>query len=250
MALCDQLAAQQQEREAKKADLARASLARFAEAPTPANLEFIFHKSYDITPADLRKSILTLAVRGKLVPQDPNDEPAEKALAKVLRDRARQQKNLRVKDPCPVEADAEHMPELPVGWCYASPDQVTAFHKNALTIGPFGSSLLKSDYTDEGVPLVFVRDIRSESFGGPETRFVSPKKAEELVSHTVQAGDLLITKMGDPPGDTSIYPEGRPPAIITADCIKLTPHRDVVSAEYLRFTIRAPKLRNSLQASL
>ena len=70
MALCNRLEAQQQERETRHAALARASLARFADAPTPANLNFIFHKSYDIPPADLRKSILTLAVQGKLVPQD------------------------------------------------------------------------------------------------------------------------------------------------------------------------------------
>src|SRR5690606_23280666 len=178
----------------------------------------------------------------KLVPQDPNDEPAEDTLAKVLRARERQEKALRIKEPAPVETDAEHTPDLPSGWCYASPDQLTAFHKNALTIGPFGSSLLKSDYTDEGVPLVFVRDIRSESFGGSETRFVTPDKAEELASHTVRPGDLLITKMGDPPGDTAIYPRDRPPAIITADCIKLTPHTDVVSPEYLRFTIRASQI--------
>ncbi len=242
MAMCDRLAVQQQEREKRHAALARASLARFADAPTPANLNLIFHPSYSVAPADLRKSILTLAVQGKLVPQDPNDEPAEDTLAKALRARERQEKSLRIKEPIPVEADAEHMPDLPCGWCYSSPDQLTAFHKNALTIGPFGSSLLKSDYTDEGVPLVFVRDIRSESFGGPETRFVTPGKAEELASHTVRPGDLLITKMGDPPGDTAIYPDGRPPAIITADCIKLTPHRDVVSAEYLLFTIRASQI--------
>jgi type I restriction enzyme, S subunit len=66
MALCDQLEAQQQEREIQHAALARASLARFADAPTQANLEFLFHKSYTITPADLRKSILALAVQGKL----------------------------------------------------------------------------------------------------------------------------------------------------------------------------------------
>jgi type I restriction enzyme S subunit len=70
MALCDRLERQQQERETRHAALARASLARFADAPTPANLPFLFHPSYAIPPADLRKSILTLAVQGKLVPQD------------------------------------------------------------------------------------------------------------------------------------------------------------------------------------
>ncbi|MDP3092176.1 MAG: restriction endonuclease subunit S [Nitrospira sp.] len=80
MALCDRLEGQQQERETRHAVLVRAALARFADAPTPANLDLFSHKSYSIPPADLRKTILTLAVQGKLVPQDPNDEPAECAL--------------------------------------------------------------------------------------------------------------------------------------------------------------------------
>jgi type I restriction enzyme S subunit len=84
MGLCDRLEAQQQEREQKHAALARASLARFGDAPTPANLNFLFHSSFSIHPSDLRKSILTLAVQGKLVPQDPNDEPAEKTFPKLV----------------------------------------------------------------------------------------------------------------------------------------------------------------------
>ena len=76
MALCDRLEAQQHERETQQAALARAAVARFADAPTPANIELLFHKSYSVSPADLRKTILTLAVQGKLVPQDANEEPA------------------------------------------------------------------------------------------------------------------------------------------------------------------------------
>ena len=74
MALCNQLEAQQQERQTKHTALARASLARFADAPTPANLNFLFHNSYSITPADLRKSILTLAVQGQLLDGGKADE--------------------------------------------------------------------------------------------------------------------------------------------------------------------------------
>jgi predicted ATPase len=85
----------------------------------------------------------------------------------------------------------------------------------------FGSNLKVSDYKQAGVPLIFVRNIRSESFPGKDPKFVSRKKAEGLSAHQVIGGDLLITKMGDPPGDACIYPEEAPTAIITADCIRL-----------------------------
>ncbi len=85
MALCDRLEAQQEDRDTRCAALAHASLARFGDAPTPANLDLLFHKSYSIAPADLRKSILTLAVQGILVPQDPEDEPAAELLARIRR---------------------------------------------------------------------------------------------------------------------------------------------------------------------
>jgi type I restriction enzyme S subunit len=66
MALCDRLEAQLQERDTRQAALARAALARFADAPTPANLELLFLDSFTITPTDLRNTILTLAVQGQL----------------------------------------------------------------------------------------------------------------------------------------------------------------------------------------
>jgi type I restriction enzyme S subunit len=70
MGMCDELEAQQQERELRKSVLVRSSLSRFAESPTRENLGYLFHNSYDIPPSELRKSILTLAVQGLLVAHD------------------------------------------------------------------------------------------------------------------------------------------------------------------------------------
>ncbi len=113
MALCDRLEAQQQERETRHAALARASLARFADAPTPANLPFLFHPAYAIPPADLRRSILTLAVQGKLVPQDPNDELAEELIARIAT--MRHAKKAKQYDAVPADEMAY---EVPFSWAW------------------------------------------------------------------------------------------------------------------------------------
>jgi type I restriction enzyme S subunit len=113
MALCDRLEEQQQERETRHAALARASLARFADAPTPSNLPLLFHPSFVIPPADLRKTIFTLAVQGKLVPQDTNDEPAEELIDRIaeIRHGGIAQQYLPVtKDEAPYE--------LPCSWMW------------------------------------------------------------------------------------------------------------------------------------
>ncbi len=83
MALCDALEAQQQERDTRRAALSRAALARFAEAPTAENLEFLFQESCSIEPAAVRKLVLTMAVHGKLVAHDPEDEPAAAMVSRV-----------------------------------------------------------------------------------------------------------------------------------------------------------------------
>ncbi|MCU7882750.1 MAG: restriction endonuclease subunit S [Candidatus Thiodiazotropha sp. (ex Lucinoma annulata)] len=242
MALCDKLEAQQQERERLFPVLSLAAHTRFAECPTLEYLKAIFDETRSVLSEDLRKTILSLAIKGQLVSQSDQIEHTSTTLSNHLDAREKVARSLKLKRPLSPSAVFMSGFSVPDTWCLASPDQISAIRKNALTIGPFGSSLLKSDYRESGVPLVFVRDIRSENYGGPDTRFISQSKAVELESHTVQTGDLLVTKMGDPPGDTSIYPKGRPSGVITADCIKLTPCNEIVLTEYLRYALRAPEL--------
>ena len=171
-----------------------------------------------------KASVLKAAVEGKLTEdwrkQHPNIEPANKLLERILSERRAKWSGKR-KYKAPAEPEMNNLFTLPDQWTWASPDQLSAGEPYALAIGPFGSNLKVSDYTTSGVPLIFVRNIRSANFEEREAVFVSKHKAEELRSHQVSGGDILITKMGAPPGDACLYPEARFRAVITADCIKL-----------------------------
>jgi type I restriction enzyme S subunit len=116
-----------------------------------------------------------------------------------------------------------------------------------LAIGPFGSNLKVKDYRPAGVPLVFVKEIRKRNFGGLGTKFISEEKALELAAHTISGRDLLITKMGDPPGDTAIYPKGAPDAVITADCIKLRVNELIAHPVFVSLVIESPSFRERLK---
>jgi type I restriction enzyme S subunit len=170
-----------------------------------------------------RQSVLAAAVTGQLThawrEQHPDTEHAKDLLKRILIQR-REQWNGRRKYNEPIGPVVAGLPEIPASWTWSSPSQLSAPEDYSLAIGPFGSNLKVSDYTDAGVPLVFVRHIRANDFE-LTPKFVSEEKASELRAHSVDPGDLLVTKMGEPPGDAALYPENRPHAIITADCIKL-----------------------------
>ncbi|MGM8843806.1 restriction endonuclease subunit S, partial [Enterobacter hormaechei subsp. steigerwaltii] len=66
----------------------------------------------------LRELILELAVRGKLVPQDPNDEPASELLKRIAAEKAELVKQGKIKKqkPLPEISEDEKPFELPEGW--------------------------------------------------------------------------------------------------------------------------------------
>lgn len=156
-----------------------------------------------------------------------------KQLAKFAEQGKTPPKDWKEKYDEPAIAESANLPEIPKDWTWASIEQIASDERYSLAIGPFGSNLKVPDYRDEGVPLVFVRNIRSGNYGGDYTKFVTAKKASELSAHGIQPGDVLITKMGEPPGDADVYPDDQPPAVITADCIKVRCEREIMQARFL-----------------
>ena len=104
---------------------------------------------------------------------------------------------------------------------------------NSLVIGPFGSDLKTSDYVSQGVPVVFVRNVRPGVFNADDMRFVSPEKALDLAAHAVAPGDIVITKMGLPPCVAAEYPQALAQGIVTADIIRLRPNRALAVPSYI-----------------
>lgn len=209
--------------------------------------------------AQYRQSLLKAAVDGSLTAEwrknNPLTETGAQLLERILKERrARWEekqlakfkeqgktppKDWQKKYPEPVQPDTADLPALPEGWVWASVEQIASDEKYSLAIGPFGSNLKVPDYRETGIPLVFVRNIRSGNYGGLYTKYVTSEKAEELSAHSILADDVLITKMGEPPGDADVYPKNQPPAIITADCIKVRCRAGLMRPEFLKTVINS-----------
>jgi type I restriction enzyme S subunit len=66
--------------------------------------------------ARLRRFILDLAVRGKLVPQDPKDEPASELLKRIAKEKARLVKAGEIRSLKPIPALSETPFQIPMNW--------------------------------------------------------------------------------------------------------------------------------------
>ena len=89
----------------------------------------------------LKDKILQLAIQGKLVEQDKNDEPASALVQRIKeeRDKLVKEGKARKEKPFPEITEEEKPFELPKGWKWVRYGEVAEYKK-----GPFGSSITKS----------------------------------------------------------------------------------------------------------
>jgi type I restriction enzyme, S subunit len=206
MALCDRLEAQQKEREAKHALLAHAALARCAEAPTRENLGYLFHNAYTINPADLRKSILSMAVQGKLTAQKPSDT---------------------VSDAIPEILPAEPALEVPKSWLW------TKYGEVATLSG--GLAFKSGDYAPSGVFILRVTNIEvTGKINKHEAVYLPLSKVSNEVSRFyLNDGDILLVMVGGSLGKIGLVTPEILPALLNQNLWRIVPTNSDVDRDFL-----------------
>ena len=142
----------------------------------------------------LRELILTLAMQGKLVPQDQNEPSASELLKEIAAEKQRLVKNGTIKKPKPLsEIKSEEVPyKLPHGWEWVRLGD----------IGIIGSSsrVHQNDWRNSGVPFYRAREIVKLSKQGfvDNELFITEELYQSLTSSGLSPapGDLMITGVG------------------------------------------------------
>lgn len=188
----------------------------------------------------LKNSILQWAIQGKLVPQNPNDEPASVLLDKIRQEKERLIKEKKIKRDKnasiiyrgednsyyekllatgEVKCIDEEIPfEVPKGWEWCRLNDLASYRK-----GPFGSSLTKSMFVAQSTQSIKVYEqknaIQKDCTLGDY--YISKEKFETMQSFVVKPNDIIVSCAGTI-GETYLLPSDAPVGIINQALMRVT----------------------------
>ena len=127
-----------------------------------------------------KSKILDIAIHGKLVPQDPNDEPAIELLKRI--------------NPNFTPCDNGHYTQLPEGWSICKLSKLCKIEN--------GFAFSSNDYKSEGTPLIRISNIVNNSIDLTDCVYIQNNAEYRFV---VNKGDLLIAMSGATTGKMGVY---------------------------------------------
>ena len=186
----------------------------------------------------LRSSILSDAVSGKLVPQDPNDESAEVLLEKIKAEKEKLIKEGKIKKqkPLPPISEDEIPYELPDGWIWCRLRDVSKYITDGEHQTPPRISL--------GKKLLSAKNVRDGFLDYENCDYISEEHYEKARNRCLpEIGDLLIVSVGGTIGRTSLIIENSDFALVRSVAL-IKPL--FISSEYLRVVLNSKLLQDMI----
>ena len=174
----------------------------------------------------LRQKILDLAIRGKLVPQDPNDEPASVLLERIRAEKERLIKEGKIKRSKKVAADDEiEAPfEIPESWEWTDVGEIAS----SILYGVSESAKEKGKYK-----LLRITDIQDNKVNWESVPFTDFDD-NKVQAYLLQDGDILFARTGATVGKSYLVKDLFQPAIYASYLIRVQTS-SVILPSYIKF---------------
>ena len=243
MTLCDQLEEARLNREDRRDQLAKASYARLSK-PSSSSETFHAHARFAINVLpnmtdspdqieQLRQTILELAVRGKLVDQDSNDEPAVELLKQIAAEKARlMQSGLlrKRKPPAPIDSKPFSLPE---GWIWTRLREITSDR---------GQVKPDSEFT-----YIDVSSIDSITGTIAKTQKLQAANAPSRARKIVRLGDVIYSCVRPYLKNVAIIESEFDPLPIASTAFAILNGHGLVNPHYLWLLLRSSFMTNQVE---
>ena len=193
----------------------------------------------------LRNSILQEAIEGRLVPQDPNDEPASALLERIREEKRRLVKEgkLKKKDLVETPISEDEKPfEIPEGWEWCKISSILLL----LTDGTHNSppSFSEGDYM-----YITAKNIKSEGIDLTNVTYVSKEIHQDIYSRcNPEYGDILYIKDGATAGVVTLNNLKQPFSLLSS--VALLKQSRQMHSRYLLAYLNSPYCYNTVRASM
>ncbi|HHT5258933.1 restriction endonuclease subunit S [Klebsiella michiganensis] len=190
----------------------------------------------------LKQTILQLAVMGKLVPQDPSDEPASELLKRIAQEKAQLVKDGKMKKQKPLPPiSCENMPfNLPENWVWCRFGNIV----KSLSNGLYKS---ESHYSNDGIISLRMYNIQNGIIDFADVRRVKVTELEKY-KYILEEGDLLINRVNSKElvGKTAIIPEINEPLLFESMNMRACLFKEIISSHYINTLFQSEYIKKEL----
>jgi type I restriction enzyme S subunit len=253
MALCDQLENQHNNAAEAHEKLVAYLLGTLTQSQNAEDFNANWHRiaehfdtlfTTETSIDELKQTLLQLAVMGKLVPQDPNDEPVINLIHRVKESEALRVKNKEIQKPKKITTDSLPGISIPTSWIFKTLSELA-----------FVTKLAGFEYTeyinlkDEGeVPVIRAQNVRPFLPKTENLKFIDLNTSLDLPRSALDRPSLLVTFIGAGIGDVCLFNDTRR-WHLAPNVAKVEPFADF-NLEYLTIFMNSPEGRKEIFKSM